>query len=197
VASDQTYDQASPSGIAPLKKDATYDDLCAVEDRFIAEIVDGDLYASPRLPIRHIHAASVLAAVLGRLFDLSRDGRGGWIMLNKPELHFGNDVLVPDITGWTRNRLPTVPNVAFMTLAPDWICEVLWPFTEMLDRKKLRIYARERVGHAWLLDPVRKTLEVFVLEAGAWAPLIEHEGGGKIRAPPFDAAEIELDALWI
>jgi Uma2 family endonuclease len=139
----------------------------------------------------------VLAAELGMRFGSSRNGPGGWIMLNKPELHFGNDVLVPDITGWSRNRLPTLPNVEFMTLAPDWICEVLWPFTEVLDRSKLRIYARKGVEHAWLLDPVRKTLEVLVLRTGTWAPLVEHEGGGKVRAPPFDAVEIELDALWI
>jgi Uma2 family endonuclease len=194
---DQSDNRASASGIKPLKEDATYDDLCHVADRFIAEIVDGDLYASPRPPVRHIHAASVLAAELGTCFDWSRNGPGGWIVLNKPELHFGNDVLVPDITGWSRSRLPMLPNAAFMTLAPDWICEVLSPFTETLDRsKKLRIYAREGVEHAWLLDPVRKTLEVFELRKGTWAPLIEHEGGGKVRAPPFDAVEIELDALW-
>jgi Uma2 family endonuclease len=119
-------------------------------------------------------------------------------MLNKPELHFGNDVLVPDITGWRRSRLPKLPNAAFMTLAPDWICEVLSPSTETLDRsKKLRIYARERVEHAWLLDPVRKRLEVLVLRTGTWVPVIEHEGAGNVRAPPFDAIELELDALWI
>jgi Uma2 family endonuclease len=182
----------------PLKTGATYDDLCDVPDRFIAEIIDGDLYATPRPPIRHVHAVSVLAAELGALFHSRRNGPGGWIMLNKPELHFGNDVLVPDITGWRRSRLPKLPNAAFMTLAPDWICEALSPSTEALDRsKKLRIYARERVEHAWLLDPVRKRLEVLVLRTGTWVPVIEHEGAGNVRAPPFDAIELELDALWI
>jgi len=84
-----------------------------------------------------------------------------------------------------------------MTLSPDWICEVLSPSTETLDRnEKLRIYARERVAHAWLVDPLRKTLEVLVLQSGTWAPLIAHEGDGKVRAPPFDAIELELGALW-
>jgi Uma2 family endonuclease len=74
---------------------------------------------------------------------------------------------------------------------------VLSPNTETLDRsQKMRIYARERVEYAWLLDPVRKTLEVLVLRTDTWALLIEHEGGGKVRAPPFDAVELELGALW-
>jgi len=182
----------------PLKTGATYDDLCEVPDRFIAEMIDGDLYASPRPPIRHIHAASVLGAELGALFDVRRNGPDGWIMLDKPELHFGSDVLVPDITGWRRSRLPELPDAAYMTLAPDWICEVLSPATETLDRgRKLRIYAREHVEHAWLLDPVRKTLEVFELRTGTWALLSQHEGDGKVRAPPFDALELELRPLWI
>ena len=72
--------------------------------------------------------------------------RAGGLILVEPELHFGNDVLVPDLAGWRRERLPTLPADAYMTLAPDWICEVLSPSTETLDRdKKLHIYAREGV----------------------------------------------------
>jgi Uma2 family endonuclease len=182
----------------PLKTGATYDDLCDVSELFIAEIIDGDLYASPRPPFRHAYAASVLAGELGSLVDRRGNGPNSWIMLNKPELHLASDVLVPDITGWRRSRLPELPDAAFMTLAPDWICEVLSAATETLDRgKKLRIYAREGVEHAWLLDPVRRALEVLVLRAGAWEPVIELKGDGKVRAPPFDTIELELGALWI
>jgi Uma2 family endonuclease len=181
----------------PLKKDATYDDLREIPDSFVAEMFDGDLYATPRPSVRHTHAASVLGAELAGPFHRGRNGPGGWVIWDEPELHFQNDVLVPDLAGRRRTRLPEVPDAAFMTLAPDWICEVLSPSTEMLDRnKKLRIYARELVQHAWLLDPLRRTLEVLVLQAGAWAPLVAHEGDRKVRAPPFDAIELELDALW-
>ena len=85
-----------------------------------------------------------------------------------------------------------------MTLAPDWICEVLSASTEALDRgKKLHIYAREGVAHAWLLDPLRQTLEVLSLESGKWTLLDSHEGRGSVRAAPFAAIELELGALWI
>jgi Uma2 family endonuclease len=180
-----------------LKKDATYHDLRDVPDHFVAEMFDGELYASPRPSVRHTHAASVLGVDLGGPFHRGRGGPGGWIIWSEPELHFRSDVLVPDLAGWRRSRLREVPDAAFMTLAPDWICEVLSPSTEMLDRnKKLRIYARERVEHAWLVDPLRKTLEVLVLQSGTWAPLLAHEGDGEVRAQPFDAIELELGALW-
>jgi Uma2 family endonuclease len=64
-------------------------------------------------------------------------------------------------------------------------------------RKKLRAYAREGVAHAWLVDPLRQTLEVLSLESGKWTGLESHEGRLSVRAPPFAAIELELGALWI
>jgi len=182
--------------VKPWKKDATYEDLRDVPDHFVAEMFDGELYATPRPALAHAHAASVLNTKLGAPFH--RSGPGGWVILYEPELHFGNDVLVPDIAAWRRARLPRVPAHAYMTLAPDWICEVLSTSTEALDRgKKLGVYAREGVAHAWLVDPLRQTLEVLALESGQWALLNSYEGEASVRAAPFDAIEIELGALWI
>ena len=182
----------------PLKKDATYDDLCDVPDHFVAEMFDGELYASPRPASPHARAASILGGKLGDLFDWGESGPGGWVILDEPELHFGSDVLVPDIAGWRRERLPAVPSVAYFTLAPDWICEVLSPSTEALDRgKKLMRYARAGVAHAWLLHPIAQTLEVLSLESGKWAVLDRFAGRTKARARPFDAIELELGKLWI
>jgi Uma2 family endonuclease len=181
----------------PLKTGATYEDLREVPDNYVAEMFDGELYASPRPALPHARAATVLGIELGGLFDRGRHGPGGWVFLDEPELHFGNDVLVPDLAGWRRSRLPDVPSEPYITMAPDWICEVLSPSTEALDRhKKLRIYARERVAHAWLVDPLRRTLEVLALESRTWAALVTHEGDGKVRATPFDAVELELGVLW-
>lgn len=179
----------------PLKKGATYDDLREVPDHFVAEMFDGELYASPRPAVPHSHAASVLGAQILSAFH--RTGPGGWVILHEPELHFGNDVLVPDLAGWRRARMPRAPADAFITLAPDWICEVLSPSTEVIDRgAKLRIYAREAVAHAWLVDPLRQTLEVLTLERGRWHSLSTHEGSAVVRAEPFAALELELGALW-
>ena len=180
----------------PLKKGATYDDLCDVPDNMVAEIFDGDLYASPRPALPHANAASALLSEIHKAFH--RKGPGGWVILYEPELHFGRDVLVPDLAGWRRVRLASVPAEAYLTLAPDWICEVLSSSTEALDRgKKLRIYAREGVAHAWFVDPLAHTLEVMSLMAGRWAQLGRHEGEARVRAAPFDAIELELGGLWI
>ncbi|NOK23465.1 Uma2 family endonuclease, partial [Corallococcus carmarthensis] len=124
-------------------------------------------------------------------------GPGGWTLLDEPELHFGEDVLVPDVAGWRVERLPYVPDTAAISLAPDWVCEVLSPSTRKLDREaKLPVYAREGVRHVWLMDPLTRTLEVFGLRDGRYEVPLTHSGGDAVRAEPFDAVELDLAFIW-
>ena len=175
---------------------ATYDDLLKVPDHLVAEILDGELHTSPRPAPRH-DAGSGLGGALRGPFDRGRGGPGGWRILDEPELHLGNDVVVPDIAGWHRERMPALPDEAFFRLAPDWICEVLSPSTASFDRvKKLRIYAREGVAHAWLVDPILQTLEVLRLENGRWIVSSNWANADIARAEPFDAIELDLTLLW-
>ncbi len=190
----------SMSGM-PLEKPqrATYADLMAVPDHLVAEIIDGELIVSPRPAVLHARASSRLTAVLGGPFDWGRDGPGGWVILIEPELHLGPepDVLVPDLAGWRRERMPELPDTASVSLAPDWVCEVLSPSSEKVDRaRKMRIYAREKVAHLWLINPTPQTLEVFRLESPGWFLAAVHQGNEKVRAEPFDAIELDLAALW-
>jgi Uma2 family endonuclease len=182
---------------SPVKPRATYDDLLGVPPHRVAEIVDGDLHVSPRPASRHALASSRLGSELGGPFDRGRGGPGGWWIIDEPELHFGQDALVPDLAGWRRQRMPDFPDTPFFTLAPDWACEVVSPSTERLDRsKKMPIYAREKVSHLWLLNPALRTLEVYRLAEGGWLLLGTHEGAARVRAEPFDAVELDLAPLW-
>jgi len=174
-----------------------YGDLQQVPPHRVAEIVDGELHVSPRPASRHALASSRLGSELGPPFDRGRGGPGGWWILDEPEVHFGEDVLVPDLAGWRRERMPEFPDTAFFTLAPDWVCEVVSPGTERLDRaKKMPVYAREDVLHLWLLNPVARTLEVYRLAEGRWLLLATDEGSARVRAEPFDAVELDLTSLW-
>jgi Uma2 family endonuclease len=182
---------------APTRRPATYEDLLAVPDHLVAEILGGELHTSPRPGPRHAVASSGLGTDLGGPFDRGRGGPGGWWILDEPELHLGNDVVVPDLAGWRRARLPEMPAEAFFTLAPDWVCETLSPSTERIDRgKKLAIYAREKVAYLWLLNPIAETLEAYRLEHEHWLLLVTHAGDVSARIEPFDALELELWRLW-
>ncbi len=185
--------------MSQARKVATYEDLLQVPDHLVAEIVNGELHTSPRPASPHAHSASVIGMDIGSLFQRGRGGPGGWWILDEPELHFGSDILVPDLAGWRQERMPQIPNVPFFELAPDWICEVISPSTGRLDRTgKMPIYARESVAFAWLVDPLQRTLEVFKLsEQGQWVLIATHANEGMIRAEPFDAVELELGDLWL
>jgi Uma2 family endonuclease len=184
--------------VPPFERAATYEDLVALPDNLVAEIVDGELHASPRPAPRHAVAYVGVTALLHPAFDSGRSGPGGWWILAEPELHLGPDVLVPDLAGWRRTRMPRVPETAYFPLAPDWVCEILSPSTALLDRaKKLAIYAREGIGHAWLMDPIARTLEVLRLEGGRWSILVTRAGEDAVRAEPFEAIEFSLGEFWV
>jgi len=181
---------------AAARKPATYQDLLRVPDHQIAEIIDGELYASPRPAGPHSRAASTLGMDLGAPYDRGRGGPGGWWIVDEPELHLGDHVVVPDLAGWRRERLPVYPADVGVEVPPDWVCEVLSPRTRTVDRiRKLPLYAAFDVSHAWLLDPADRTLEVYRLRDGAWVLAATFEAGDEVRAEPFEAVTLDLGEL--
>lgn len=177
---------------------ATYTDLLALPAHVVGEILFGVLHVNPRPAPPHAVAASALGEELGPPFKRGRGGPGGWILLDEPEMHLGDDVLVPDLAGWRRERMPEVPfDKAHFELAPDWVCEVLSPSTAATDRgEKLPIYAREAVRHVWLVDPLVRTLEVLRLDGATYRIVSVHRDDARVRAEPFDAFELDLVTLW-
>ena len=179
------------------KPPATYEDLVAVPEHLVAEIIDGELITSPRPRPRHAVATGALFAAIYDYFHRGQAGTGGWTILIEPEIHLHADVLVPDIAGWRRERMPRLPDEAWFPLAPDWICEVLSPSTAAIDRsRKLPIYAREGVNHAWVVDPIVRTVEVLRRDGAQWIIIATCANADVLRAEPFQTAAIDLRLLW-
>jgi Uma2 family endonuclease len=180
-------------------RDDLYEAYARVPPHQHAEIVRATLYVMSRPAPRHANAASVLGAELGGPFQRGRGGPGGWWILDGPELHLvPKEPVVPDLAGWRVERMPELPETAYFTPVPDWVCEVLSRSTEKLDRdEKLPLYSEHGIRHVWLLDPIAKSLEVYTLaEAGHWREVRTHRGDGPVRAEPFDVIELDLTALW-
>jgi Uma2 family endonuclease len=180
------------------KRVATYADLEALPSNMVGQIVFGILHAHPRPAPKHAQAASTLGEELGPPFKRGRGGPGGWLILDEPELHLGPHVLVPDLGGWRRERMPEMPvDKAYFDMPPDWVCEVLSPSTAALDRgDKLKVYGTSEVRHVWFVDPEAKTLEILEHDARGYRVLEVFSGEAMVRAIPFDAIELELGALW-
>ena len=181
----------------PAENRATYEDLCRVPAHLIAQIVHGQLITLPRPGPKHARASSSLGGSLFSPMDAGAGGPGGWWILYEPELHLGSDILVPDLAGWRRERMPTLPETAYFDLPPDWICEVLSPSTAQLDRvDKLPIYAMHGVQHSWLVDPDAQTLEILTLHEGHWRLECAFKAADEVCAPPFEAVRFSLATLW-
>lgn len=183
--------------MAAVTKPARYEDLLELPSHLIGQIVGGVLHAHPRPATAHALAASGLGEELGPPFKRGRGGPGGWVILDEPELHLGADVIVPDLAGWRRERMPETPLAPFLTLAPDWLCEVLSPSTAAFDRKlKLPLYAREGVRHVWIVEPETRTLEVLRLDGEGYRLAIVASEDDKARLEPFEAIELDVSVLW-
>ncbi len=182
------------------RKAASYADILALPEHLVGEILDGDLYALPRPSPRHALAASGLGSAVFDRFARPGGGDppGGWWILYEPELHLGADVLVPDIAGWRREKMASLPEKAFFDLAPDWACEVLSPATEAIDRgRKMEVYAREGMSFLWLVNPVQRTLESYRLVASRWTLLATFVGDQAVKAEPFAAVALDMSRWWV
>jgi len=177
---------------------ATYEDLLKVPDHLVAELIDGELYTSPRPGSRCARVSSVLSATLSNFFDRDDRGPDGWWIVNEPELHLAGNALVPDIAGWRRERLPIYPDAPAFEFPPDWCCEVQSPTSGLVDRVKKRpLYAKHGVQHVWLVDPIAQLVKVYRLESGRWVVAGNYGGDDVVRIEPFEEFELALSRLWI
>ncbi len=177
-----------------------YEQLQALPEGLTGEILNGQLHTQPRPSGPHALAESGLNIAIGSRYGFGDGGPGGWWILVEPEVHFVRDreVAVPDLAGWQRERMPRIPEGHRFEVVPDWVCEILSSSTASKDREiKLPLYAHYGVAHAWLVDPTRRTLEVYGLEQGTWHLLLEAADAAVVRAPPFAALELTLTALWV
>ena len=182
----------------PARRKPSYEDILALPEHLVGEILAGELHTHPRPAPRHARAYSSLGGSVGDAFDWGSGGPGGWWILDEPELHLGPDILVPDVAGWCRECMPALPETAWFELAPDWACEILSPPTARTNRAvKMPIYAREKVGHLWLVDPDLRTLEVYRLQdEGHWLFLATLKEDDPVQQPPFEAVSFPLGRLW-
>jgi Uma2 family endonuclease len=170
-----------------------------------AEIVCGQLIVQPPPAVRHNWVVQKLLVQLSLRFGDGDAGGGAWIILQDPGLNIPAalwssdepEFVEPDLAGWRTSRMPEVPDVTFIDLTPDWLCEVL-SGNEKHDREtKLPLYARMGVPHLWLVDPRKLTLEVYALRDERYARVHVAQGSDTVHAAPFEDYALELSSLWL
>ena len=165
----------------------------------VAELVNGALHLHPRPASRHARRRCKLGARLDDPFDNGIGGPGGWFLAIEPELHLGDDVLVPDLAGWRRERMARVSRRPGDRARPDWVCEILSPGTRRFDltEKRARYGDRRRRPTSGSSIPRPGLLEAFALRDGAWALARRGRRATKrCASSPSTRRAFPLSALW-
>jgi Uma2 family endonuclease len=183
------------------KRYAVYEDLFELPDNIVGEILNGVLETHPRPAPRHARASSSLGGKIVSPYDHGQGGPGGWWILDEPEFHLDVDIMVPNLAGWQRERMPELPQTAWFECVPDWVCEVLSPSTGRIDRAvKMPLYAHYGVQYLWLVDPDLRTLEAYQLlsesSGNKWMLLKTLQNDQNVSLPPFTEISFDLSVLW-
>ncbi len=178
-------------------KPSSYEDIINLPENLVGEIINGQLETHPRPAPKHALAAGSMGAELVTAFQKGSDDSNGWWILPEPECHLDNHVLVPDIAGWRKKRLPVLPETAWFELVPDWVCEILSPSTSRIDRiVKMPVYAHLKVNYFWLVDPILRTLETYELHDEHWVLTGSFADNHTISIAPFTEHTFSLSVLW-
>ena len=185
---------------SPAKKLHTYEDILRLPPNLRGEIIFGELLASPRPSPAHQKAMAKMTSRLdGKLGEASGGRKGEWLFLTEPELHLASHIVVPDIAAWRINRVSSdFYSKAWISVIPDWVCEIQSPSTARIDRvTKRRVYLELKVPYYWLLDPIAKTLETMKFNGENWLSTGSFGGDDLVRVEPFLELEMDLSLFWV
>lgn len=185
-------------GAVVLDRPATQRDLDRLPRTWRGEIIHDTMYAFPRPRGPHQFAGGSLFGDLRDPYGRGRGGPGGWWILMEPGIELPSArEFSPDLAGWRRERLPRPPLERAITIAPDWICEVLSRRTHAYDLViKRRFYAEIGVGYVWYIEPLAKTITASKRVSGQWVEVGAWCNDEKARIEPFEAVELDLSAWW-
>lgn len=184
---------------AVLKAPATIADWLALPGDSRVELIQGALIDRELTGPRHGRVMARLGSSVTRRFDRKPGGRfpGGWWIVLDVAVAFQDEVYLPDLAGWRRDRCPTFPAERPVPIRPDWVCEILSPSNARTDRvQKLRTYHRCEVPHYWLIDPEEQSLTVLRYSAGGYVVAMTASAEEVVRAEPFSEMEFPLSNLF-
>lgn len=180
---------------------ATYEDLIALPEDVRAEVLGGQIITAPAPLPKHSRAQRALGSFIGRPFDDDdgHGGPGGWWIFVEVDIELSrHDVVRPDLAGWRRERLADPAEQRPITVAPDWVCEILSPSTAARDKvQKRALYAEAGIPHYWLVDTDARTVEAFALESGRWVLVGSYDDATTAAIPPFEAVELQVGRLFL
>ena len=106
-------------------------------------------------------------------------------------------ILVPDLAGWRRERMPELPDTAYFHarsgLGRARCCRRRRAGSTCRKSDRLyALYAREGVAYLWLIDPTDRTLEAFELRDGEWVLIACAKDDEPVSVRPVRRDHVQL-----
>ena len=173
----------------------TYADLLTTpDDRHRYEIFEGDLIVTPAPNRPHQKAHASLFRILSQ--HIAEHSLGE--MYSAPfDVYFDEETTFePDILFVAKARLDIIDEQK-VNGAPDVVIEVISPSTESRDRGfKFKRYGQEGVKEYWLVDPTKKTIEIYQLGEKGFVNAGTFRGGDEVRSPYFVGLKFKVEEVW-
>ena len=143
------------------------------------ELYDGEVRVVPSPTNRH---QMVLRNLVALFLEHAKE-YGGRLLFAPSDVVFTQfNVIQPDLLYFSEARRHLVQLDTPTDIAPDLTVEVISPGTSAHDRgPKQAVCARFGVREYWLVDPLKETIEIFVLDGNAYR--LAQNGGLADGAP--------------
>jgi Uma2 family endonuclease len=172
----------------------TVEDLAALPEGTLAELIDGEIIMSPSPNRLHRHVVQELfLALAGHV----RARKSGQLFLAPFDVHLSEQyVFQPDIIFIARERVEEVLG-EFVYGSPDLVIEILSPSTAYYDlTKKREAYEAFGVKEYWIVDPERNRVEILVHDKGAYRTDQVVTGRGRARSVLLAGLEVDIEPLF-
>jgi len=172
-----------------LLRPLTYQDLDDYDDPLMRyEIIGGELNVSPAASPDH---GQMVLALYDALKAVIKDGNLGrlWVAPVDVELSAHN-VVQPDLLFIERDRLGMVG--ATIKGGPDLAIEVVSPSSRVRDYVTKRVlYETAGVSEYWIVDPMKRSIEILVLENGRYVAAVGENGIARSALVPGVAIDVQ------
>ena len=179
------------------RRKLTYDDYVLIpEDGLRHEILDGEHFVSPAPRPRHQIA---LANLNFNLMSFVSEKRLGRVLFAPLDFVFDkHNVAQPDLVFISNERSGLIGD-AYISGAPELVIEILSPSTRRTDELiKRSIYERFGALEYWLVDPDRRTVQVFRRAGSVFGSgeIFSSEAGESLATPLLPGLTIQVSAIF-
>jgi Uma2 family endonuclease len=167
----------------------------AEDDLFIYELFDGEIMKRSAPSLIHQRISRKL---LGKMDAYIEEKKLGEIFSAPVDLNLDeHNAFQPDLAFISKERSFLIEDDDYIKGAPDLVVEIISPGTVKKDRViKKNLCERFAIREYWLVDPLNKGIEIYIMQEDKYVLHDLQEISGKISSTVLTGFELELGHIF-